>query len=135
MSKADPSNSVARGDMSEDCLKVSDVLLKLGDKPGALKGYLNALSIRQELVAATPDDAEGRIQLARIYEGLGGYYNSTAAAEKRIDDWREAKNYYQQSLEIFQDLQQKNKLSSDYAKRPSEIKKKIETCDAVLAKR
>jgi serine/threonine protein kinase/tetratricopeptide (TPR) repeat protein len=134
MSNADPSNTVARGDLSEDYLKVSDVFLKLGNRAEALKGYLNALAMRKELVAATPDDAESRMQLARIYEGLGGYYISMAATEKRLSDWREARRWYQQSLETFNGLQQQNRLSSDYAKKPSGIRKAIETCDAVLAK-
>ena len=90
--------------------------------------------MRQELTVASPDDAEGRTQLARIYESLGRYYASIAETEKRTDDWREARQWYQQSLETFQELQQRNKLSSDYAKKPSQIRKTIETCDAVLAK-
>ncbi len=134
MSIADPSNADERGDVSEDQMKVSDVSLKVGERAGVLDGYMKALAIRQELVATTPDDAEGRTQLARIYESLGAYYISTAATEKRVADWREARRWYQQSLETFQELQQRNKLSSDYAKKPSQIKKAIETCDAVLAK-
>jgi len=115
-------------------LKVGDALLKLGDKAEALTDYRKALAIREELVAATPDDAESRTQLARIYESLGTYYSSIAATERRINDWREARRWYQPSLETFQELQQRNKLSSDYGKKPYQIKKRIETCDAVLAK-
>jgi eukaryotic-like serine/threonine-protein kinase len=135
MSNADPSNTVARGDLSEDYMKVCDVSFKLGQTTDVLSGYLKALAIREELAAATPDDAEGRTQLARIYESLGTYYLSLAATEKRPGDWREARHWYQQSLETFEGLQQRNKLSSDYGKKPSQIKKRIETCDAVLAKR
>lgn len=134
MSIADPSNADARGDVSEDQMKVSDVSLKLGERAGVLDGYLKALAIRQELVAATPGDAEGRTQLARIYESLGAYFVSADATEKRIADWRDARRWYQQSLDTFQELQQQNKLSSDYAKKPSKIKKAIETCDAALAR-
>jgi serine/threonine protein kinase len=134
ISKADPSDKVARGDLSEDRMKVSDVLLKLGNRADALKGYLNALTMRQELVASAPDDAEGRTQLARIYESLGTFYSSMPGTEKRTSDWREARRWYQQSLETFQDLQERNKLSSDYGKKPNQIKKRIETCDAILAK-
>jgi serine/threonine protein kinase len=134
MSSADPSNTDTRGDVSEDQMKVSDVLLKLGDKAGALTGYRRALAIREELVAATPDDAEGRTQLARIYEGLGAYFNSLAETGKHADDWREARRWYQQSLETFRELQQRNKLSSDYENKPYQIKKKVDACDAFLAK-
>ena len=80
------------------------------------------------------DDAEGRTQLARIYESLGAYFISLAETGRRVDDWREARRWYQQCLETFQELQQRNKLSSDYEKKPYQIKQKIDACDAVLAK-
>ena len=44
----------------EDQMKVTDILFRLGEKAEALKGYLNALALRQELVAASPDDAKLR---------------------------------------------------------------------------
>jgi hypothetical protein len=87
------------------------------------------------LVAAEPDSADSRTELARIYESLGAYYMSLAATEKSISNWREARHWYQQSLQTFEELQQSNKLSSDYGTKPYQIKKTIEACDAVLAKR
>jgi tetratricopeptide (TPR) repeat protein len=134
MSIADPSNADERGDVSEDQMKVSDVSFKLGDRAGVLDGYMKALVIRRELVAVTPGDAEGRTQLARIYASLGAYFILMAEAKKQIADWRDARRWYQQSLDTFQELQQQNKLPSDYAKKPSQMKKAIETCDAALAK-
>jgi eukaryotic-like serine/threonine-protein kinase len=135
MSKADPADKVAKGDLSEDQMKVSDVSMKLGDTSGALAGYQRALAIRRELVAATPDDAEGETQLARIYESLGEYFNRLATAGKRVDDWREAKNWFQRSLEAFQTLQRGNKLSSEFERKPDQLRKRIAACDTVLAKR
>ena len=134
MSNADPSNTVARGDLSEDQMKVSDVLTKLGNKSEALTGYQRALAIRQQLVAASPDDAEGRTQLARIYESLGNFYSGLATEDKRVENWRDAKQWYQLSLESFQLLQQKNKLLSDYQKKPAQMRKRVDSCDAAIAK-
>src|SRR6185436_20564783 len=115
--------------------KIGNVSLKLGDREGVLKCYLKALSIRQELVAADSESADSRTELARIYESLGAYYMSLAAAEKRISHWSEARHWYQESMETFRELQQQNKLSADYDTKPNQIRKTIETCDAVLAKR
>ena len=134
MSKADPSDAVARGDLSEEYMKVSDVSLRLGDRVDALNGYHRALAIREELVRANPDSAEGRAQLARIHESLGAYFLSLAASGRRADDWREARRWYQLSLETFQGLQQRNKLSADYATKPDQLRKRIRTCDAALMK-
>jgi non-specific serine/threonine protein kinase/serine/threonine-protein kinase len=135
LSNADPSNAGARGDLSEDIMKLSDASLKLGDRDGALNGYRRALAIREELVKANPDSAEERTQLARIYESLGAYSLSLATAGNQKDDWREARRWYQLSLETFQGLQQGNKLSADYATKPRQIDQRIRTCDAALLKR
>jgi hypothetical protein len=43
------------------------ICLQLGDAESALAGYRKALAIRESLVAANPDNAEGRTQLARLY--------------------------------------------------------------------
>jgi len=125
MTGADPTNTVAQGDLSEDYMKVSDVSLKLGDRAKALEGYRKALTIREELVAKTPDNAEGRTQLARIYESLGDCFSLVAKNDKPLADRQEAKQWYQQSLDVWTDLQRKGKLTSDYVKKPNEVKQKI----------
>jgi serine/threonine protein kinase/tetratricopeptide (TPR) repeat protein len=132
IANADPANTVARGDLSEDLMKVSDVSLKLGDRPKALEGYRKALAIREELVAKTPDDVEGRTQLARLYESLGDCFSMIAESHKRGPDWQEAKNRYQQSLDIWNDLQLKGTLAPDYAKKPNEVKQKMVKYEAAL---
>jgi len=106
-------------------MKVSDVSLKLGDRAKALEGYRKALTIREELVAKTPDNAEGRTQLARIYESLGDCFSLVTKNDKPIADRQEAKQWYQQSLDVWTDLQRKGKLTSDYVKKPNEVKQKI----------
>jgi tetratricopeptide (TPR) repeat protein len=125
MTGADPTNTVAQGDLSEDYMKVSDVSLKLGDRAKALEGYRKALSIREELVAKTPDNAEGRTQLARIYESLGDCFSLVAKNVKPTADRLEAKHWYQQSLDVWTDLQRRGTLTSDYVKKPNEVKQKI----------
>ena len=134
LSKADPSDAGVRGDLSEDIMKLSDVALRLGDRTDALSGYRRALTIREELVNANPYSAEERTQLARIYESLGAYSLSLAASERRTDDWREARRWYQLSLATFQGLQKRNRLSADYATKPRLLEKRIRTCDAALEK-
>ena len=134
MSAADPANTDARGDLSEDCMKVSDVSLKLGDREKALEGYHKALAIREELVAKSPDNAEGRTQLALIYESLGDFFSVVVKNDKHAADWQEAKRWYQQSLDVWNDLQRKGKLTSDYAKKPNEVRQKIEKWEPGLRK-
>ena len=133
LSSEDPSNAVARGDLSEDYMKLSDVCLRLGERAPALDGYRRALAIRKELVEANPESAEELTQLARIHESLGTYFLSLAESGRRTDDWREARRWYRLSLDAFQGLVRRGKLAADYAAKPRELERKIRTCEGALA--
>jgi hypothetical protein len=110
--------------------------LKFGSKSEALEGFQRAMAIREELVAANPEYTVGRGQLAFIYKGLGDYFATVAAEspENRAGNWQQAKSWYRKSLDIWTDLQQKKTLDVDDAKEPDDLKRKIEKCDAALAK-
>ncbi len=137
LSQADPRDTEKRGDLSEDLMKLSDVYLQLGDAASALAGYRKALAIRESLVTANPDNAEGCTQLARLDEKLGGYYAVQAAKKfpptQSAENWREAKRWYQQSLDEWKDLQQHKTVAADYANKPVEISRQLAKCDAAIA--
>jgi len=137
LSQADPTDTEKRGDLSEDLMKLSDVYLQLGDAEHALAGYRKALVIRESLVAANPDNAEGRTQLARLYEKLGGYYALQAAKKfppaQSAGNWHEAKRWYQQSFDVWKDLQQRKTMAADYANKPVEISRQLAKCEAAIA--
>ena len=131
----EPTNALYRGNYAIALTKVSEMSLKFGSKAEALEGFQKASAIREELVAANPEYAVGRGQLAYIYKGLGDYFASPAEkTAKRAEDWQQAKIWYQKSLDIWTDLQQKKPLSVDDAKEPVELKQKIQKCETALAK-
>lgn len=137
LSSADPKDAEKSGDLSEDLMKLGDVYLQLGDAPSALAGYRKALAIRETLDAANPTNAESRGQLGRLYERLGGYYAAQALRNARpaqtADHWREAKRWYQQSLDVWKGLQQQKTVAADDASKPSEIAQQLAKCDAAIA--
>jgi tetratricopeptide (TPR) repeat protein len=134
LTSADPANAAARGDLAQDYLKVGDMNLKLGNGTEALEDYRKALAIREPLVAANPDDVEGRSGLAGIYQSFGEYNFGQAKRNGRSDDWQEARRRYQQSLDIWIELKNKGKLTSEDAGKPSELTQKLAACDAALAR-
>ena len=138
LSAADPKDAEKRGDLSEDRMKLSDVYLQLGDAASALAGYRKALAIRETLVAADPENAEGRSQLGRIYEKLGRYHALQGAKnvsrQHSAENWREARRWYQQSLDVWKSLQQHKTLAVDYANKPLEISRQLAKCDAAIAR-
>ncbi len=134
LADAEPTNALQRGNLAVGLTKVSNMSLKFGSKTEALKGFQKALAIREELVAANPENATGRGQLAYIYKGLGDYFALLGEGGKRVEDWREANNWYQKSLDVWTDLQQKGSLETDDAAEPAELKQKIQKCETALAK-
>jgi len=56
---------------------------------------------------------------------------SSAMPNQRIDHWREA-DWYQKSLEIYQDLKSKGTLGGADAKKRDEVPSEIEKCDEAL---
>jgi eukaryotic-like serine/threonine-protein kinase len=130
----DPANALQQGNLSEIITKISDLNMKTGSRQEAFEGYQRSLTIREGLVEANPENADGRMQLAFIYKGLGDYHTAVAAGEKSADNWREARRRFQQSLDIWTDLQQKGPLEDAAKNEPVELGEKIRKCDSALAK-
>jgi tetratricopeptide (TPR) repeat protein len=118
--KADPTNTVSARSVSEDYIKIGEVLLKLGDRADALDGFLKALEIREQVAATSPESPGARVVSANLYESLGDFYFSK--------DLSQAKIRYEQSFGIWQDLRRENTILESDAKKPDELKKKIEKC-------
>ena len=110
--------------------------MQLGDSERALAGYRRALAINESLVAANPEDVEERTALAQVYEKLGGYYAVQAVKKslpaQSVGNWRAAKRWYQQSLELWKSVQRKT-VAADYAKKPIEISQQLAKCNAAIA--
>jgi tetratricopeptide (TPR) repeat protein len=117
---ADPTNTTAMSNLSESYLKIGDTSMKLGNRADALKIYLKGLEIREKLAANKQDTAQDRPITAKLYESLGDFYFP--------QDKQKAKSHYEQSLAIWQDLQRGNTILESDAKKPDEVKKKIEKC-------
>jgi serine/threonine protein kinase len=133
ISQKDPANARQRGNLAEILTKVSDTALKLGDKINILEGYQKALGIQEELIAANPANDDQRVMLANTYNGLGDYYAALATGKKRGEDWRKAKNWYQKSLDVWNELKDRGKYQE--AELPVNLVKKIAKCDFSLAQK
>ncbi|HQZ81974.1 MAG TPA: protein kinase [Pyrinomonadaceae bacterium] len=130
MSDADPTNMSALSVLSEDYLKVGDLAMKLGNRAEALAGYLKALSMREKIRSLAQESGEDRAVSAEIYQSLGDYYFSQAKIDKSIESFSEAKTRYEQSLAVWNEMQQAGKLLAEDAHKPKNLKRKIERCIA-----
>ena len=134
----DKSDTIASSNVALNHLSIGDALFKLKDVAGAEDGYRKAIGIIDPLAAEDPTDETLRRDQALTYEGLGNVTAALAAANKIESEqtrrWSEARNRYQQSLEIWRDLDKRKVLRITDAKKPDEVAQKVARCEDALKK-
>jgi serine/threonine protein kinase len=118
-------------------LRISSFMSENGDLQSALTNAQQAKTLDEVLVTSTPKNVVARSNLALIYFQLGKVNSVIATkpetgAEQQIARWREARSWYQKSLEIWQDMKSKATLNGADANRPDDVANEIAKCDARL---
>jgi non-specific serine/threonine protein kinase/serine/threonine-protein kinase len=136
---ADSNNTEARRDVAGEYKNISDALVKTGDVAGALDTFLKSLAMIEALSTADPTNVQKLRDLAVSYAGLGDLYTRSALTgtipvSRQSEHWRQARSWYQRSLNIWLDLRQRSALQTSDTNLPDEISGKIAQCDASLAK-
>jgi non-specific serine/threonine protein kinase/serine/threonine-protein kinase len=132
---ADPQNTEVQHDLAESYDRLGGVRLMSGDADRALESYQEALKIRQVL-AADQTNSGARALLASTYANVGRLYvarASKASANHQAEFWREARSYYQRSLDLFLDLRRLGALTGAQAAEPDRIMTELARCDEALA--
>jgi hypothetical protein len=89
--------------------------------------------IDEVLVADSPTNASARNTLALLYSQLGSYHVALAEKTGQKEQWRRARDAYQKSFDIYQDMKNKGTLTGADAGKPDEFAREIAECDAALA--
>jgi hypothetical protein len=118
---------------------MGDALVAAGDVAGALDNYQKPVAIYEALSAADPTNVRKQHDLAESYAKLGDLdsrlaVKGTTPVNQQSEHWRQARLWYERSLDIWLDLQQRNALLSSEANLPNEFAAKMANCDAALAK-
>ena len=130
-----PDYSQAQGNLGATYLTCAQILLAKRDANGALENYRKALTILEpEPVRSAQTNA-----LAQVYEGLGNVQllranQAKGQTQQQAECLKEAKDWYQKSLEVWLALDQHGKVTDSDKTTPSEITQKIQQCEAALAK-
>jgi non-specific serine/threonine protein kinase/serine/threonine-protein kinase len=133
---ADASNVAKHWDVIESSAKTARLLALVGDGRAAL----DACRKTQRLAETTPDfprDVFYRAYRAAAYAELGGAYAALAVrqltpAARLREQWREARSWYQKSLDIYQDLKGRDQSSGRYAREINDAARGIKECDNAL---
>ena len=117
--------------------KLGETLEKAGDMAGAIETHRKLSATAEKLAAANQTNVMARRTVAIEYSALAAAYTKLASdektpASKRKELWREARNWYQKSLDIYQDMKSKGTLSGADANKPDELAKEIAKCDEAL---
>lgn len=135
----DPANAQARRDLAMSDAGLGDTLIRKGEIAEGRELIKKALAIFEELAARSPDDGEARRDLAIGYQTFGETLAAVADDEKtpgakRRQLWREARGWYQRSLDVFLDMQRRGVMREADATIIEEITREIARSDAAIAK-
>jgi non-specific serine/threonine protein kinase/serine/threonine-protein kinase len=114
--------------------KIGDLLFKTGDLDGALQRYLKAAPIDEGLVKTDPQNVLFRRDLAESYSNVAKVHAALAAKTNQAERWRQAKEWYERSLEVWRELHSRNALKPADAEAMEKVKSEIARCEAALAK-
>jgi serine/threonine protein kinase len=116
-----PDSSQPQAYLGGAYITYAEIFALKGNSKAALENYQNALMLLE-----ADSIRGGQIKtLANAYQGIGGIH-------QKANRFPEAKIWYQKSFDIWNDLRDKGKLTSDVSTKPDEIKSLIENCDTKL---
>jgi len=133
---SDPANTLARNNVDLSNVAMGELLIDQHRVPDAI------VYIRQALADAQPragsKDRYASVSLASAYGGMGKAYAAEAAQDHSFSDqqrdWRRSRSWYQKSLEIWSEPQNRD-IRNDFGKKESDkVVEGIATCDSELAK-
>ena len=135
MTAADPSDDQARGALARPNT-VGRVLAR-GPMPRRLEELREALAIGEQLLAADVKNVQVRYSLAISRRGLGEVYGTLALqpdAPLAVRDrhWREARAWFQQSLDDLSDMKARGQLEPPETDAVDEIPRQIARGDRAL---
>lgn len=148
-SAADPTNARNRRDLALAYFEYANLLARSGRTAEALESYGKVVAIREVMSATDPTNIRDRRDLAVSYSKLGELHSAIASdskstATKQIASWREARSWYQRSLDIVFDVREKGLLPASGIQlgammSPSSLKvenisNEIARCDGALAR-
>ena len=138
--RAEPSLSELRELLLRMHNHLGDILLDTGDFDGASDQHRRAIGVAEVMLASRPNDPVLRRDLADTYEALARVSVRRAEDPRpgdvaRIARWREARSWYEKSLNVWNDWPKWGISSAFDSRRKARALESIAKCDAALAER
>ena len=133
----DPTNQEDLQILANVYWNLKDLSRTAGDHAGAIDHWRKAIAVNERMVAMTPDNAQYASTLASANSYMGMLYAESAGAHSvkgtlevriptttnatQVQQWREARSWYQKSFNLYQDMKSKGTLSASEVTRPNEV--------------
>ncbi len=133
----DTTNLKTLADLHATFLVLADTLLESGDHSGALECYRQALTLAETPAVEQSADLYVRWRLADSYAGLSRYHTAHAATvplAERPAQLREARQYAQQSLNLWEGWSQHAPSTNFDRRQRDQAAHTLAACEAALAK-
>ena len=131
----DATNADYRRQWATTYLLLSRFQSQANDLNGAVDSANQGIKIDEALVASSSTNVSARNTLAQLDSQLGASHAALATksfAGKQNAQWQGAKDAYQKSLDIYQDMKSRGTLSGADAGKPDDLAKEIARCDVAL---
>ncbi len=137
LNRKDPNNADFRRQWAHCYLMQGHLQSDLDDLGSAIESDLKGVKIAEALVASAPTNASARNTLAQLYEELGNNraklaVNPGTSAGRQTELRVSAKEAYQKSLDLYQEMKNKGTLGAINADKPNELARAIGICDAAV---
>ncbi len=111
---------------------MGELALKMANPAKAMEAARKQLEITNGLLKKDAANAGARRFKGTALTQMGNIHQFLAKQNHSTTEWKDARAWYQQALDIWLDLQQKGTLVPLYANRPEEARKLIAACDEAL---
>ncbi len=133
----DAKNLKRHANLHATLLALADTTLEYGDHAEALEYYREAFKLAETPPVDKSADLYVRWRLADSYAGLSRYHASRAVestADERLDHWREARRYAQESLRLWEGWSSRATPTGFDRRQIEQAKRSIASCDVALAR-
>jgi serine/threonine protein kinase/tetratricopeptide (TPR) repeat protein len=136
LAQADPKDAWAQRYLAYNYNRMGDALLK-SDRRRALSFHRKALELAEARSKADASNASAREDLAKSYSKLAGAYfflstQPDNSIGQKKNNLREARSWYQKSLEVWQSMRDRGILSGLHSQEPERVALEISRCQAAL---
>ncbi len=128
-----PDNAEMKSYLADSLIKIGKVYATGDEAAKALESVNRGRAILESLASADVENAELRTALADSYAASGDVEAKLATSRQSIDHWRAARTWYGRSLEVYNDLRNRDLLQANSADDLDEVTRKLAECDTRLA--